>query len=207
MSLKVIGVGLGRTGTNSLKLALEMLGFTRCHHMTEVFDHPEQAPGFVAAAHGESVDWEQLYEGYQACCDWPSCYFWRELSACYPEAKIILTTRDAESWYRSMAKTLIPGTHKAIAGPETAASLIGREIFLNGTFGGNIDDKRHVIEVYERHNQSVRDTIQPGRLLEFEARQGWGPLCTFLDVPVPETPYPHANALEEFEQNIVQRVP
>lgn len=205
MSLKVIGAGLGRTGTNSLKLALEKLGFSKCHHMTEVFDHPEQAAVFVAAAHGEAVDWDKLYEGYQACCDWPSCYFWRELSDYYPDAKIILTTRSAESWYRSMVETLITGTHKAIAGPETAASLIGREIFLNGTFAGNIDDKDHVIEVYERHNQAVRDTILPGRLLEFEAGQGWEPLCAFLGVPVPKERYPHTNAMEEFKQNTAQR--
>lgn len=202
MSLKVLGVGLGRTGTNSLKLALEQLGFAKCHHMTEVFANPQQVAGFLAAARGETVDWNKLYEGYQACCDWPSCYFWRELHAFYPDAKVILSIRSAESWYRSMSETLLAFIHQALAGPDNPAKAIGGEIVVKGTFAGNIDDKDHVIATYERHNQAVRDAIPPEQLLEFDAKQGWQPLCEFLNVPVPEEPYPNTNSMAEFRQRV-----
>lgn len=200
MSLKVIGAGLGRTGTNSLKIALEILGFARCHHMIEVMANPHQAAGFLAAARGEAVDWDKLFAGYQASCDWPSCYFWRELSTCYPDAKVILTLRSGDSWYRSMSETLLPFIRKAVAGPPGPARDIGGEIVLQRTFSGNIDEKDHVIGVFERHNQAVRDAIAPERLLEFEAVDGWDPLCAFLELPVPDEPYPNANTMDAFKQ-------
>jgi len=200
MALKVIGAGLGRTGTNSLKVALEKLGFSKCHHMTEVLENPQQVAGFLAAARNEKVDWDTLFEGYRASCDWPSCNFWRELSACYPDAKIILTRRSAESWYLSMSETLIPFMRKVIAGPPQPIREIAQEIVINQSFSGDIDDKDHVMEVFELHNQAVRDTIAKERLLEFEASDGWEPLCAFLGVPVPDEPYPRVNAMGEFKR-------
>ncbi len=200
MSLKVIGAGFGRTGTNSLKTALEMLGFTKCHHMSEVVAAPQQAVGFLEAARSGHTNWDQLFEGYQASCDWPSCIFWRELAEFYPDAKVILSLRDTESWYRSIAQTLFPFTRKLLAGPANPMKELVEEIFLKQSFAGDIDNRDHVIAVYERHNQSVREGLPAGRLLEFEARQGWEPLCAFLEVPVPAADYPKTNTAEEFRQ-------
>ena len=104
--LKVIGAGISRTGTFSFKLAMEKLGFTKCHHMMEVVENPTQAPLFIAAAKGEPTDWEDLYQGYQACCDFPSCHFWRELMDAFPTARVVLTVRDPENWYKSMSETI-----------------------------------------------------------------------------------------------------
>lgn len=205
MPLQVIGVGFGRTGTNSLKLALEMLGFARCHHMVEVIENPWQAPLFLAAARGEAVDWDTLYEGYLSCCDWPSCHFWRELSAYYPDAKVILSHRNAQSWFNSMSETILPLLKNGPATDADPVRQMGYEIVFRQTFGENVDDRDHVIGVYERHNQAVRDAIAADRLLEFEARDGWAPLCAFLDVPVPGQPYPNTNAPDDFRR-IVQRL-
>jgi Sulfotransferase domain len=205
MPLKVIGVGFGRTGTNSLKHALEMLGFAKCHHMVEVIENLEQAPLFLAAARGEVVDWDTIYEGYQSCCDWPSCHFWRELSAYYPEAKVILSHRNAQSWFNSMSETILPLLTNKPSKDADPIMQMGHEIVFEQTFGGRVDDRDHVIGVYERHNQAVRESIAPDRLLVFEAKDGWEPLCAFLEVPVPEQPYPNTNAPDEFRQ-IVQRL-
>lgn len=200
MSVKVIGAGFGRTGTTSLKFALEKLGFSKCHHMVEVFQNPHQAGQFIEASKGGTVDWDSVFDGYQATCDWPSCLFWRELSDYYPDAKVILSVRDPESWYRSMSETLIPITHAMLENAEIPNRDMVLEIFFRRTFSGNIDDKKHVLDVFERHNQMVRDTIPPERLLEFDAKEGWEPLCAFLGVPVPDEPYPKANAMEEMPQ-------
>lgn len=196
--LKVIGAGLSRTGTNSFKVAMETLGFGKCHHMVEVLDHPEHAPVFLRAAKGEHIDWDTLFEGYGSCIDFPSCYFWRELSAYYPKAKVILTVRDPESWYRSMNETILPTMKVKLAEVQSPVVEMGEEIILRQFFGGNIDDMEHVIGAFERHNQEVRNTIPPERLLEFNARDGWEPLCRFLGVPVPDEPYPNTNSLDEF---------
>lgn len=198
--LKVIGAGVSRTGTFSFKLAMEKLGFSKCHHMMEVIDNPEQSPLFLAAARGEKIDWRALYHGYQACSDFPSCYFWRELMAEFPEAKVVLTVRDPESWYKSMSETILPSMMQALDNFDSPTVKMGEEIIKNGFFGGRLDDKRHVIDVYNRHNQAIRDTVPEERLLEFDARQGWKPLCTFVGVPVPGEPYPKTNSLDEFLQ-------
>ena len=108
MALKIIGPGFGRTGTKSLKIALDQLGFGPCHHMHEVRDNPEQLPAWENAARGGRCDWEAMFSGYVAQVDWPGARYWRELAARYDEAKVILTVRDPELWYDSMSKTIIP---------------------------------------------------------------------------------------------------
>lgn len=202
--LEVIGAGVSRTGTYSFKLAMEALGFSRCHHMVEVIDHPDQAPVFLDAANRKAVDWRALYDGYAACCDFPSCFFWRELLAEFPGAKVVLTIRDPESWYRSMSETILPSMKQTIASIDSPMVKMGEEIIQNRFFAGNLDDRAHVIEAYRRHNQAVRDTVPADRLLEFDARQGWEPLCTFLGVAVPETSYPKTNSLEEYMEKVAR---
>lgn len=200
MSLKVIGAGLGRTGTNSFRLAMNMLGFDKCHHMFEVRENPDQAHVFLAASRGEEVNWDTLFNGFQSTCDWPSCHFWRELSTHYPEAKIVLTLRDAESWYNSMNQTIFQHMREMMNGPINPIGEMVAEVVYRQAFNGNIDDKDHAIDVYERHNQSVREAIPPERLLEFKPSDGWEPLCKFLGVAVPNSPYPKTNSTEEFRK-------
>src|SRR5262249_34691649 len=98
MPLKVIGAGLPRTGTNSLQIALEQLGFGPCHHMYELLADPSQWPSWLRVYDGEHVDWEELYRGYNSAVDAPSAFLWRELAAAYPDAKVILTVRSPEDW-------------------------------------------------------------------------------------------------------------
>lgn len=202
MGLQVIGAGLGRTGTMTLKTALEQLGLGRCHHMIEVFANvATQAPFWRAAAGGAAVDWDAGLAGYNSSVDWPSAHFYAQLAAHYPQAKVILSRRDPESWYASMAETILKAMTMPVfdagAGGGEAPMQFARMIIHDQTFRGDLS-RDNVIASFERHNAHVIATIPPERLLVFEAAQGWEPLCAFLGVPVPATPFPRTNSREEF---------
>ncbi|MDZ4827720.1 MAG: sulfotransferase [Actinomycetota bacterium] len=192
MPLEIVGAGWGRTGTLSLKLALEQLGYP-CHHMFEIFLHEDHIKTFTAAGRGEAVDWEAVFGEYRATVDWPGATYWRELTAAYPDAKVILSERDPQQWYESYEATISVGVRGQglVDNPEwhemVQLGIVQRD------FEGNADDRDHLVALFERHNAEVRATVPPERLLVFEARDGWGPLCAFLGVPVPEGDYPHAN--------------
>lgn len=200
MALQVIGAGFGRTGTLSLKLALEALGLGPCYHMLEVIRQPEHAAIWQRATRGEAVDWDALFAGYQSGVDWPLCAFWEPLATHYPDARIILTERDPESWFRSACDTIFQVLDKAPAGASPSQGSMARELICERTFGGHHRDRDHAIAVYQTHRQRVIDAVPPQRLLRFRAADGWGPLCAFLAVPVPEIPYPRVNSTEEFGQ-------
>ena len=193
--LEVIGAGFGRTGTLSLEMALERLGYDRCYHMSEVLDHPEHAQTWRAAADGRPTDWEALFRGYPAAVDWPACYFWRELADRYPQAKVILTEREPHAWYRSARQTIYRAMteHAKPGAPSMSADLI-----LERTFGGRFLDEDHACEVFRSHNAAVRAALPAERLLVYEVGSGWGPLCGFLGRPVPETRFPHTNTTADF---------
>ncbi len=201
MTIKVIGAGFGRNGTLSLKLALEQLGFDKCYHMMVLDQEKEEDLRWLSLARGESVDFDSLFAGYQASVDWPSCNFWREQMAWYPEAKVILSERDPERWYQSIMNTIYPGS---LAMRESADPLMQRrskmvfELIWDGLFDGRMDDRDHVIDVYLKHNQQVKDEVPGEKLLVFESSLGWEPLCEFLEVPVPDGPYPKTNSTEDF---------
>jgi hypothetical protein len=216
MSIRVIGAGLGRTGTFSLKNALEMMGFDKCHHMYEVMMHPEQVTYWDAAGLGGPVDWDALFKGYQAVVDYPGCRYYKELMKRYPEAKVVLTTRDPDSWYDSVMSTIYAVSHppmsrkllmilKAPFDPRLRARLpvfrmIERDIW-QGDFKGKASDRQFATDFFRRHNDEVTQTVPADRLLVYEVKQGWEPLCTFLGVPVPEDkPFPRLNSREEFGQ-------
>ena len=215
--MRVIGAGFGRTGTTSLKAALETLGLDPCYHRTEVFAHPRHAEVWRSAWRGEPVDWEAILGPYEAAVDWPACTFYEELTERYPEAKVLLSVRDPDRWYES-TRTTIYELSRVIAGSRTArvafglVSLLtfggfartgaGEEIIWNGTFEGRFEDKLHAIEVLERHNEEVKRRVPPERLLVYEVREGWGPLCEFLGVPEPNEPFPHLNDAAEMRRGI-----
>lgn len=209
MSLQVIGAGFGRTGTMSLKLALEQLGLGPCHHMIEVFGKPDHVALWQRAADGLEVDWAEVFEGYNAAVDWPVCAFWRELSEIYPDAKFILSRRDANKWYDSASATIFESMRQGLGDEEvhsgtSAHSKMVDTLIVNNTFSGNVDDREAAIAVYDAHNKEVMASLPPERLLVFEASQGWQPLCNFLGVPVPDTPYPRTNSTEEFRRHLKQ---
>jgi Sulfotransferase domain len=197
MALKVVGAGFGRTGTLSLKSALEKLGFGPCYHMMEVFPRPDHVAMWHRLAFENQIDWDALLAGFQAAVDWPAARWWREIAAYYPDAKVLLSVRDPEAWYKSMIETIYQPM-KATA-PDDAPNLMRlqnqmvRKAVLNETFDNRFEDKAHALEVFDRHTQEVRQAITPSRLLVFDVRQGWEPLCRFLDVPIPEEPFPRLN--------------
>jgi Sulfotransferase domain len=194
MTLRVVGAGLGRTGTMSLKLALERLLGAPCYHMAELFEHPEHVPLWHAAARGEAVDWHALFTGYAAAVDWPVGSFWREVSAAFPDALILLSTRSADSWWASASRTIFPVSAKAAG---TAWHAMWMEL-AQRRFTPHLDDRAAAIAAFERHNADVRERAPKRRLLEWSVEDGWQPLCAALGVPVPEEPFPHANSTEEF---------
>ncbi len=202
MSLAVIGSGFGRTGTKSLKQAIEMLGFGPCHHMQEVFDHPEQVAHWRDIAAGRSVPMETLFAGYRSQVDWPGAHVWRELALAYPDAKVIHSVRPPEAWWESFSGTIGPmmGAHLPAGLPPHVRAMMEamREIVAAQTFGGRPDDKETAIAAFARRTEDVRATIPPARLLVFDTTEGWAPLCAFLGVAVPAEPFPHMNSGEEF---------
>ncbi|MGH8258078.1 MAG: sulfotransferase family protein, partial [Steroidobacteraceae bacterium] len=180
----------------SLKLALERLGFVRCHHMVELFLHPEMATTWERAADGEPVDWEAFLEGYRATVDWPACHFYKALAARYPQAKVVLTVRDPQRWFRSTQATIFSAEHLEEVEHRPAGGFVRKAIMA--TFDGRMHDRDHLISVFERHNEEVRRTIAPERLLTYDVAEGWEPLCRFLGVPVPPDPFPRANTTDDF---------
>jgi hypothetical protein len=197
MALKVVGAGFGRTGTLSLKTALEKLDCGPCYHMMEVFPRPEHVAMWHRLAFGQTMDWDELFRGFRATVDWPSTRWWREIAAHYPDAKVLLSVRDPEAWYKSMSDTIYQPMKSSA--PDGAPELLRlqtemvRKAILSETFDNRFEDKAHAIEVFERHNQEVRDAIDPARLLVFDVREGWAPLCRFLEVPIPDEPFPRLN--------------
>lgn len=207
MSLEVIGAGFGRTGTNSLKLSLERLGFGPCHHMFEVRDNPEQLPAWVAASNGEAVDWHQIFRGYRSQVDWPGACYWQELSETFPYAKVILSVRDPNSWFDSLQATIIPfinarGKHDDDL--TNARAEMAHRTIVSPIFNNCIDDRDHAIRVYEDHIAKVTSTIPEARLLRFDVSEGWEPLCNFLGVKVPDTYFPRSNTSQEFAKRVFE---
>jgi hypothetical protein len=196
MPLKVVGAGLGRTGTHSLKLALEQLLDEPCYHMLEVLGHPEHVAPWHQAALGNMPDWDALFTGYGAAVDWPAAAFWRELGDAYPDSVILLSTRDGAGWWRSCNNTIFEVFRKAddTMPPEWTAMI--KELF--GRFAGDTLDEATAVAAYERHNTQVRATAPADRLLDWKPGDGWGPLCEVLGVAVPDEPFPHVNSTAEF---------
>ncbi|MFW6097791.1 MAG: sulfotransferase family protein [Chloroflexota bacterium] len=191
MKLNVVGAGLPRTGTSSLKQALERLLGGPCYHMSVIRGHPfDLGRGWKRALSGDAVDWDQLFSGYVAAVDWPASMFWRELSEANPGALVILSVRDTpEVWWRSFNEMVLPPARRSLAPDWTQgrdlATLLER---FTGT--QQWDHPETLMEAYERHNATVRKGIPQNRLLEWRATEGWAPICRQLGVPAPDEPFP-----------------
>jgi len=206
MELQVIGSGFGRTGTASLKRALETLGFGPCHHMEEVFANPPQVAHWQAVAAGRPVDWREVFAGYRSQIDWPGAHVWRELAAAFPRAKVVHSVRPEESWWKSFDGTIgtLLRTHQDLPLPPHMRDMFdaARKIIGDGTFGGRMADKEAALAAYRRRTEEVLAALPKDRVLVFDVAEGWAPLCAFLGVPVPAEPFPSVNSTEAFWQKV-----
>lgn len=203
MALEIIGTGFGRTGTASLKIALEELGFGPCHHMHEVLANPPQVAHWQAVAAGRPVDWDEVFAGYRSQVDWPGAHPWRELVAHFPRAKVIHSLRPEESWWRSFSTTIArvmvnPGALPPLPPHVGAMIEAARSIIQEETFGGRATNRDAALAAYRRREAEVRAEVPADRLLVYDVAEGWEPLCRFLGVKVPEKPFPKVNSREEF---------
>ena len=208
--MKVIGAGFGRTGTMSLKGALEQLGFGPAFHMIDLPRRADLVPGWQAAADGEAVDWVELLDGWESTVDWPACTFWEQISAAFPDAPVLLSVRDPEKWYESCKKSIHASAQAAAKGELKGGSVqVSQEalkmintLIWHGTFEGRFDDKDFAIDLFNRHNEDVKSKVPADKLLVYEITEGWEPLCEFLDVPVPDAPMPHLNDTAAFREMV-----
>ena len=194
MVLKVVGSGLGRTGTKSMQTALNQLGFGPCHHMVEVFSHPDSVPLWIEAGAGRPR-WDLIFASYQSMVDYPGAHYWRELAAYYPDAKVLHTVRDPDEWFDSTQATIFaPGGPVESTGGPMAAFFAS----FSSDFRERMHDRAFMTDYFRRHTEAVMEAIPPERLLVYQAGKGWEPLCSFLGVPVPATPYPSENTRADF---------
>lgn len=192
----------------SLKVALEELGFGPCYHMTELFEYPEHARYWEAARRDEPANWNAFLDEYGSTTDWPACTFYAGLMKKYPDAKVLLTVRDPERWYQSTRSTIYEMSRLVEISPYSrpifrligllrpgmrAITRLTTEIIWGETFDGRFEERDHAIGVFERHNEEVRRRVPPEKLLVYEVKEGWEPLCEFLGVGVPDRPFPSLN--------------
>jgi Sulfotransferase domain len=204
--LRVVGAGLGRTGTHSLKIALERLLGAPCYHMAEVFKRPADVAIWRAAANGELPDWHKLFDGFAATVDWPSAGFWWEIAEAFPDAVIVFSHRDADAWWKSATRTIFEGfrrvrqpSERPPGGPtdDPAFAAMISALFTK-TFTADFLDETAAKAAFDRHTADVRKRAPKNRLVEWRAQDGWGPLCAALGLPVPSEPFPVTNTTEEF---------
>jgi len=216
MSIKVIGAGFGRTGTLSLKAALEELGYDKCYHMVEAFRHHHHVDYWKRAYRKQTVDWNELFNGYQSIVDFPGCLYYEELMGFYPDAKVVLTYRDPVSWYESAYSTILtirpradqllklltryPFSSKARNILHTG--LLNRTTIERELFKGQVGNRELVIDVFNKHLDEVKSRVPAERLLVYQVAEGWEPLCDFLGVPVPDRPFPQSNKRTDFDSDL-----
>ncbi len=198
MDVAVVGAGVGRTGTHSLKVALEQLLDAPCHHMLEILGDPTQVPAWTDAIEGRPVDWSAMLARYRAIVDWPGGAFWPELSAAYPDALVLLSVRDPESWYRSASNTIFLSFDRVP--PEVKPWMDEVRKLLHDRFSDRFDDPTAMMDAFERHNDAVRAGVPGERLLEWTPGDGWEPICERLGLPVPSEPFPVTNTTDEFRE-------
>ena len=213
--MKVLGAGFGRTGTMSLKIALEKLGIGPCYHMREVASHPSHIKIWYDISHGEHPNWDRLFSGFNSAVDFPVCLFYEELVNKFPDAKFILTLRDFDTWYESTANTIykvptmLPDWFKRVVYPIRMFIELQVNLIWVGLFKNNFSDIESTELVYNEHLKSVKKTIPADKLLIYRVNEGWGPLCEFLNVDKPEIPFPKVNDTAEMLRNfaIVKSLP
>jgi len=208
MALEVIGSGLSRTGTMSLKTALEILGFKPCYHGSESVKRISHIDAFYGlACQGKPIDWQMIFRNYKATVDAPACLHYQALMQVYPEAKVIHTIRDPDKWYDSSYENIyriadvVPGWLQKCSKTFRHVIAIMNSYWV-GFFDGRFEDREYAINKFNEYNLEVQQNVPAERLLIYEVKQGWGPLCTFLNVPVPAVPFPHKNDAKTLQRQL-----
>ena len=217
MSIRVIGAGFPRTGTTTLKKALEQLGYDETYHFKDLIAKPKKLKYWKELEHDGQTDFETLFDGYQATVDFPGYPYYKILLQKYPNAKVVLTKRDFESWYESTSKTIWK------AGPQTVLAKVAllskmifseslrdtfkcikfmRSTYLGKQFGSNFASKSNAETVFFNHIKEVSEYVPKEQLLVYEVAEGWQPLCDFLNVDIPNEPFPHLNKKEHFHEMV-----
>jgi len=217
MAIKVIGAGLGRTGTMSLKMALEQLGYGQCFHMVELLNQPQLLPHFKQLYRIGITDWERLFDNYQSTTDYPTCLYYREILEHYPRAKVVLTIRDPEQWYNSVRQTIYRGKPKNVSDALRLIRNLIRssdtrkvapvfryadQLIWSGQFQSTFEDKNFALQCYQKHIDEVIKNVPADQLLIFDVREGWAPLCQFLGVPIPAQPFPRSHQRQSFNEKM-----
>ena len=199
MSLRVVGAGLGRTGTHSLKLALEQLLGGPCYHMIEVFGRPDDIAVWHDAIKGDPPDWNTFLAGYESAVDWPACSFWREISAANPDAMILLSTRESpDAWWKSASQTIFQVTNQPPTDDQMLETQRAMALDMFNLFTPDWRDEAKAKRAYEAHNAAVRAEVPTDKLIDWQPGDGWAPICEKLGVPVPSEPFPHVNTTDDF---------
>ena len=208
MTLKIIGAAPGRTGTVSLMTALEHLGYGPCHHMKACIENAQQTKWFLEAANGLPVDWHEVFEHYQAAVDWPASAYYKTLLETFPEARVIFSDRPAEAWYDGVASTIyqvvpsLPGwLRKLVPHLDRWGQMVEKTIWQN-ELSGRFQDRRFAVQFFKDRLAEVREVVPPEQLLVHSAKEGWEPLCHFLNVKVPSIPYPRANEATRIQRAV-----
>ncbi len=197
--MQLIGAAFPRTGTMSIKHAIEMLGVGPCYHMHELFLHPEHIPLWMQARQTSTFDWTRVMAGYQASLDTPACLYWRELADYFPQAKVLLTVRDPSSWYDSIAATIHPIVYRPESAANHALAMV-KELFFESYLQGQFLDKKATMQRYTDYCNEVRQYIDPARLVEYSVAQGWPALCEIFQQPVPNQDFPRSNSRADFRE-------
>lgn len=201
--MKLINAGLGRTGTTSLKAALETLGFAPVFHTTDLFTSAKDIDLWEAAMKGEKVDWHVFFAPY-AVADWPAAFFYRDIIRAHPEAKVMVSVRDPEGWFGSTQGILKQVRSINLPLPQVRRAKAFLEAGIDTFFEGKAEDKAYMMDFFERHTESVKAYVKTNRgaenVLVYDVREGWEPLCAFLEVEVPKQPYPRLNQRESFRE-------
>ena len=213
--MKVFGAGFGRTGTMSLKFALEKLRIGPCYHMREVVSRPSHIKLWYDISRGEHPNWNRLFSGFNSAVDFPVCLFYKQLINIFPEAKFILTLRDFDTWYISTANTIykvpsiLPDWFERVVYPIRMFIVMQVNLIWVGLFKNNFSDRESTKLVYYEHIESVKKIIPADKLLIYNVKEGWEPLCEFLDVDVPDIPFPKVNDTVEMLRNfaIIKMLP
>jgi hypothetical protein len=218
MSIKIIGAGLPRTGTNTLKNALETLGYSKTYHMKELLVNPDKLHHWLTLQSTGTTNWDELYEGYEATVDFPAYPWYKEHLKQYPDAKVIFTTRPFDKWYDSVHSTVWQAGPQTL--PEKLAMMskllfnprlrkvikcvkLAKKRIFQDTLEGKFEDKAFAEQAFNNHLEDVKATVPADKLLIYDVRDGWPPLCKFLGVEEPKEPLPHLNKKENFKTMLV----
>ena len=208
MALKIIGAAPGRTGTVSLMTALEHLGFGPCHHMKACIENTQQTKWFLDVANGQPVNWNEVFEHYQAAVDWPASAYYKTLIEAFPDALVIFSDRPPEAWYDSVASTIYRGVpsipkwlRRIVPHLDRWGQMVEQTIWQN-ELSGRFEDRTFAVQFFKDRLAEVRKVVPPEQLLVHSATEGWEPLCRFLDVEVPSIPYPRANEAARIQRAI-----